>query len=67
MSSAQKEAYTDARTKMLAGLPDGRSRASKGQGKTKDKDDFKDRNKGCGKGGAKDRGKPNQKEDHPSK
>ena len=52
---------------MLAGLPDGRSRASKGQGKTKDKDDFKDRNKGCGKGGAKDRGKPNQKEDHPSK
>ena len=68
LSSAQKEAYTDARTKMLAGLPDGRSRASKGQGKTKDKDDFKkDRDKGRGKGGAKDKGKQNQREDHPSK
>ena len=68
LSSAQKDAYTDARTKMLAGLPDGRSRTSKGQGKTKDKDDFrKDRDKGRGKGATKDRGKPNQKEDHPSK
>ena len=68
LSSAQKEAYTDARTKMLAGLPDGRSRTSKGQGKSKDKDDFrKDRDKGRGKGSSKDKGKQGQKEDQPPK
>ena len=68
LSSAQKEAYTDARTKMLAGLPDGRSRAPKGQGKSKDKDDFrKDRDKGRGKGSSKDKGKQGQKEDQPPK
>ena len=54
LSSAQREAYTDARTKMLAGLPEGRSKGfSKGGSKNKD-EGKRDRDRGQGKGGGKD-------------
>ena len=54
LSPAQKEAYSDARMKMLAGLPEGRSKGfSKGGSKNKD-EGKRDRDRGQGKGGGKD-------------
>ncbi|CAK9008995.1 Uncharacterized protein SCF082_LOCUS10105, partial [Durusdinium trenchii] len=63
LSSAQKEAYTDARTKMLAGLSEGRPKGyAKGSSKSKD-DGRRDRDRPKGKDSGKGKSKSSNKEE----
>ena len=67
LSSAQKEAYTDARTKMLAGLSEGRPKGyAKGSSKNKD-DGRRDRDRPKGKDSGKGKSKSTNKEEQSSK
>ena len=67
LSSAQKEAYTDARTKMLAGLSEGRPKGyAKGSSKNKD-DGRRDRDRPKGKDSGKGKSKSSNKEEQASK